>query len=193
MPSGKAPIAEASNVDSLLARHWSHRRPVPTGVLAVLTVAFWAAWLYLVLPLVSLLLWAFGVRFFIEQMRLGAYEGLRSSLLLYSSVFIVLVALLALWISWNVKRYGGSSDRRTVKREEVPDAEVRQAFRLDESLHVLLRDQRLVRVDMNGGGIVVIGKEQPAKEQPRVESLVPGAGADGGADPQRGRETTRSG
>jgi poly-beta-1,6-N-acetyl-D-glucosamine biosynthesis protein PgaD len=188
MPSGKAPIAETSTVDSLLARHWSHRRPVPTGVLAVLTMVFWAAWLYLVLPLVSLLLWAFGVRFFIEQLRLGSYEGLRASLLAYSSVLIVLVALLALWIAWNVKRYGGSSDRRTVKREEVPDAEVRQAFRLDESLHVLLRDQRLVRVDMNGGGIVVI-----ANEQPRVESRAPGAGADGGAGPQRGRETTRSG
>jgi len=191
MPSGKAPTAEASTVGALLARHWSHRRPVPTGVLAMLTVLFWAVWLYLVLPLVSLVLWAFGVRFFIEQIRQGGYEGLRGSLLAYSSVLLVLVGLLALWIAWNVARYGGRSDRRTVKRAEVPDADVRDAFRLDDDLLAVLRDRRLVRVDLNGGGVVLIGDEPP-REPPAAIPAGP-ASPEGPAGPQRGRESTRSG
>ena len=189
MPSGKAPIAETSTVDSLLARHWSHRRPVPTGVLAVLTVVFWAVWLYLVLPLVSLLLWAFGVRSFIEQLRLGGYEGLRATLLAYSSVFIVLAALFALWIAWNVKRYGGSSDRRTVKREEVPDLKVQEAFSLDQGLLSKLRRERLLRVDLNGGGVVLMD----GGGVPWVANRPPEASAEGPAGPQRDRHSTLSG
>ena len=188
MPSGRAPIAEASSVDALLARHWSHRRPVPTGVLAVLTLAFWAIWLYLVLPLVSLLLWAFGVRFLFEQIRQGGYEGLRVALLSYSSVLLVLISALALWIAWNVVRYGGSSDRRTVKRTEVPDWVVRGRFRIDDSLLSVLRAERLVRVDFEGDSVVVIADARPRAVSPAVE-----AGPDAGPGPQRELDSTRSG
>jgi poly-beta-1,6-N-acetyl-D-glucosamine biosynthesis protein PgaD len=191
MPSGEAPTAEASTVKALLARHWSHRRPVPTGVLAVLTVLFWGVWLYLVLPLVSLVLWALGVRLFIEQIRQGGYEGLLASLVAYSSVLLVLVGLLALWIAWNVRRYGGSSDRRTVKRGALADEEVREAFRLDDRLLAVLRDRRLLRVDLNGDGVVVIADAPPREPSPAVP--VGPADPDGPAGPQRGRESTRSG
>ena len=188
MPYGKAPIAESSTVDALLARHWSHRRPVPTGVLAMLTVVFWAVWFYLVLPLVSLLLWAFGVRFFMEQIRQGGYEGLRIALLAYSSVLLVLTSVLALWIAWNVVRYGGSSDRRTVKRAEVPDLKVREAFKLDDGILSKLRRERVLRVDLNGGGVVLMDGGAPW-----VASRPAEASPDGPAGPQRGREGTLSG
>ena len=188
MPPGKAPIAESSTVDALLARQWSHRRPLPTGLLALLTVLFWGVWLYLVLPLVSLLLWAFGVRFLVEQIRRGGYEGLLASLITYGVVLLVLVSLLALWIAWNVVRYGGSSDRRTVKRAEVPDWVVRGTFRVDDSLLSVLRAERLVRVDFEGDSVVVI-----ADAQPRAVSPAMVAGPDAGPGPQRDRDRTRSG
>ena len=178
MPSGAAPIAESSTVDSLLARHWSHRRPLPTGVLALLTVVFWGVWLYLVLPLVSLLLWAFGVRLFIEQIRNGGYEGLRAPLIAYSSVLLVLVSLLALWIAWNVVRYGGRSDRRTVKRAEVPDWVVRGAFHLDESLVSVLRNGRQVHVDLDGDGVVTVADGRPREVSPAVAAVAEDAGAE---------------
>ena len=191
MPPGKAPIAESSTVDALLARQWSHPRPLPTGLLALLTVLFWGVWLYLVLPLVSLLLWALGVRFLVEQIRLGGYEGLVGSLINYGVVLLVLVSLLASWIAWNVVRYGGSSDRRTVKREEVPDWMVRREFRVDESLLSVLRAERLVRVDFEGDAVVVI-----ADARPRVVSAASPempAVSDAGPVPQRDRDSTRSG
>lgn len=188
MPTGEAPIAEASTVTALLERQWSRRRPLPTGLLSLLTMLFWGVWLYLVLPLLSLLLWALGVRFFMKQIAQSGYEGLASSLIAYSSVLLVLVGLLALWIGWNVVRYGGGSDRRTVKRAEVTDAEVRQAFRLDDSLLSELRGERFVRVDLDGDGVVVITNGRPQAASPAIE-----AGSAGGAGPQRGRESTRSG
>jgi poly-beta-1,6-N-acetyl-D-glucosamine biosynthesis protein PgaD len=189
MPSGEAPIAESSTFDALLKRHWSHRRPVPTGVLALLTMLFWAVWVYLVLPLLSLLLWALGVRLFMKYIAQGGYEGLRASLVGYSSVLLVLVGLLALWIAWNVARYGGSSDRRTVKWAEVTDDEVREAFRLDDSLLAVLRDERLMRADLDGDGcVVMIAGSPPRAASPAIE-----AGPDPGPGPQRDRDRTRSG
>lgn len=156
MPSGEAPIAEASTIDALRARRWSHRRPVPNGLLSVLTVLFWGLWLYLVLPLVSLLLWALGLRLFVRELTRGSYEGLLTSLIAYSSVLLVFVGLLALWITWNVARYGGRNDRRSRKREEVTDREIQEAFRLDDSLLSILRDERVVRLDLDPDDCVVI-------------------------------------
>jgi poly-beta-1,6-N-acetyl-D-glucosamine biosynthesis protein PgaD len=201
MPSGKAPIAESSTLDALLARHWSPRRPVPTGVLSVLTLLFWMVWVYLVLPLVSLLLWFFGVRLVFQQIVAGGYEGLRASLAAYSLVLLVLVGLLALWIAWNVVRYGGDNDRRTVRRAEVTDEEVQKAFRLDDSLLSVLRGERLVRIDLDGDGVVVMKAAVPPRTAgPAIEAgpvieARPAleAGPNGGAPPQRDRDSRRSG
>ncbi|HEV8582568.1 MAG TPA: poly-beta-1,6-N-acetyl-D-glucosamine biosynthesis protein PgaD [Thermoanaerobaculia bacterium] len=180
MPSGKVPIAESSTVGALLARHWSHRRPLPTGVLALITALFWAAWLYLVLPLVSLLLWALGVRFFIQQMRQSGYEALRSSLIAYSSVLLILIGLLAVWIVWNMARYGGSRDRRTARRGALADSDIQAAFRLDDSLLPVLRHERLVRIDLDSDGCPLV----IAGTRPHLANPAAGASADG-AGPQR--------
>lgn len=183
MPFGEAPTVETSTARSLLARQWSRRRPLPAGLISLLTVVFWAVWLYLVMPLISLLLWFFGVRLFIEQFSNGGYEGLRSSVAAYSSVLLVLVGLLALWITWNVVRYGGRHDRRTVKKAEATDQEVREAFHLDESLLGTVRAGRLVRLDLDQDGcVVVIPAALPQGEGPVAE-----VGPDGRAAAQRDR------
>jgi poly-beta-1,6-N-acetyl-D-glucosamine biosynthesis protein PgaD len=193
MESGEAPIAEVSSVEAMVARQWSRKRPLPAGVVSALTLLFWGGWLYLVLPLVSLVLWVFGVRFFIREIAEGGYEALRASLLAYSSVLLVLVGLLALWIAWNVVRYGGDKDRRTVKRGEVDDSKVREAFNLDESLLAALRGQRFVRVDLNGGGLVVLPAAPPRMAAPAIAPPPDLPDGPEGGPPQRGPESTRSG
>lgn len=156
MQSGEAPIDKPTTGRALLSRRWSRRQPLPAGLLSLLTVGFWAVWLYLVMPLVSLLLWIFGVRLFMEKLSNGSFEGLRTSLVAYSSILLVLVGLLALWIAWNVVRYGGSHDRRTVKRAEFTDQEVREAFRLDGTLLEVMRTERLVRIDLDRDDCVLM-------------------------------------
>jgi poly-beta-1,6-N-acetyl-D-glucosamine biosynthesis protein PgaD len=174
MPPGAAQIVESSRIRALLARRWSHRRPVPSGVSALLTLLFWGAWLYLVLPLLTAVLWFFGLRRFAGEVGADGYGGLGQSLLAYSAVLLALVALLVTWIVWNVVRYGGASDRRTVERAEVTDQEVWAAFRLDARLLERLRQGRMVRIDVDTSGRVVLPAtpEPPAIRQPAAAELV---------------------
>lgn len=156
MPSGKAPIGERDTVAALFSQRWSHRQSLPGGIVSLLTLVCWAGWLYLVLPLLSLLLWVFGIRLFVREFAGGGYQGLLGSLAAYSSVLLVLVGGLALWIVWNVVRYGGTHDRRTIKSAEVTDPEVAAAFHLDESVLPLLRGERRLRIDLDRDGCVVV-------------------------------------
>ncbi|PYQ58473.1 MAG: hypothetical protein DMF53_20350 [Acidobacteria bacterium] len=72
--------------------------------------------------------------------------------------------------------------------------DVREAFQLDESLLSALRGERLVRIDLDGDGVVVMMKTAPPREP--VPALAPPPdlpdGPEGGA-PQRALESTRSG
>ena len=109
-------------------------------------------------------------------------------------VLLVLVGLLAFWIAWNVVRYCGSSDRRTVKRTEVPDWVVRGKFRIDDSLLSVLRARRLVRVDFEGDDVVLIADARHPAVRPATPptSVIP-EGPDAGPGPQRERDSMRSG
>ncbi len=154
MQSGAALIDEASTIEAMRARRGAPRRPLPTGMLGTLTVVFWAVWIYLILPLVSLVLWVSGVRLFAREIGADSYGGLAQTLIAYSSTLLVLVALLALWIAWNVARYGGTHDRRRVKADEIADRVVWERFRLDDALGQSLRQARSVRVDVDETGFV---------------------------------------
>lgn len=157
MRFGEAPIAEHSSLRAMLERRWYHRRRVRQGLVYMLTVLFWGLWTYLVLPVVSLVLWFMGARLFYEQMvELGGYESLIRSLGAYSAVFLAIVAFLLLWILWNVTRYGGHKDRRTVKAPDVSDAEVATVRMLDESLLPELRTRRRMVVDLDFQDCLVV-------------------------------------
>ena len=155
MQSGAARIDEASTI-AALRRRGSRVRPVPAGMLGALTVACWAVWIYLVLPLVSLVLWVAGVQLFVRESAGKSYGVLMRTLLSYSTVLVVLVGLLALWILWNVTRYGGKLDRRTVHRPLVSRSEVSKSFRLDEGIGDPLRAARSLRLDLDRDGRVLV-------------------------------------
>ena len=186
MRSGKAPIAEpatiagsthgaepaaiagsargagAARVSGFLERRYSHRPDRVRGsLLWVLTALFWGAWFYLVLPLLDVLLWALGVRLVLYQMvDLGGYESLVQSLLGYSVVLSSIVLLLLLWILWNVQRYGGEHDRRTVMPADLTDPEIAAVFRLDEGALADLRQVRAVRVDFDDQDCLILSELQ---------------------------------
>ena len=175
---GEAQIDDASRVEAMLARRWSRREPARAGVLSLLTLAFWALWIYLVAPLLTALAWFLGVRLFGDESGGGGYEDLRLALAGYATILLAIIGLLLAWIFWNVFRYGGEQDRRTVKAPDVTDSEVAAAFRVDPSVIDRLRQVRLARVDLNGHGLVVLAAEVPQR----------GRGAsDGGSRPHQPR------
>jgi biofilm PGA synthesis protein PgaD len=155
MQSGVALIDEASTIEAMRSRRGSSSKPLPAGMLGALTAAFWAVWIYLVLPLLSLVLWVSGVRLFARETSADSYRVLAQTLIAYSSTLSVLVGLLALWIVWNVSRYGGTHDRRRIKAVEIADSVVWKQFRLDDALGQSLRAARSVRVEVDAAGSVI--------------------------------------
>jgi poly-beta-1,6-N-acetyl-D-glucosamine biosynthesis protein PgaD len=76
------------------------------------TTVFWGLWLYVVMPLISALLWVAGVHVFVEQMFvLGGYEALIERLSAYGGVVLAMLAVISLWIAWNVRHYGHRNTR----------------------------------------------------------------------------------
>ena len=92
------------------------RQPHPTrwrrATEFTVTTLFWLAWLYLVMPLVSLLLWALGVQLFVDEMIVrGGYEALIGELVHYSLVIFAMLVVTLIWVYWNLRHYGGHEKR----------------------------------------------------------------------------------
>lgn len=87
-----------------------------------ITAFFWAAWLYLVMPLLSLLLWFVGIHFFVEEMiARGGYEALLGELGHYGLVILGMCTVIGLWVGWNRQHYGAHNLRIHQPRPVNPD------------------------------------------------------------------------
>jgi biofilm PGA synthesis protein PgaD len=77
-----------------------------------ITTLFWLAWLYLIMPLVSLLLWLVGVQLFMDEMIVrGGLQALIEELLHYGLVVLAMLAATLVWVNWNLRHYGGHNKR----------------------------------------------------------------------------------
>ena len=178
MRFGEAPTGRLSSIAAMLERRASpSRRLARKGAIYLLTMIFWGLWTYLVMPILSLVLWFLGFQLFTRQMtELGGYTTLLYSLRDYSLVFLGIVLALLLWILWNVVRYGGSKDRRTVKKDEVPDVEIAQAHSMDMALLTDLRAEQCVTVDVTpSGSLVILGR---VTRRQAVDRLLEGGSSD---------------
>ena len=79
---------------------------------AVLTFAFWGLYLYLWQPLLSLVLWSFGLGLAYEEMlHLGGFRGLLDLLVFYAGIICAMSAVFLGWGWINYLRFRGV-DRR---------------------------------------------------------------------------------
>lgn len=116
-----------------------------------ITALFWAAWLYLVMPLLSLLLWFAGIHLFVEEMIVrGGYEALRGELLHYGIVILGMFVVISLWVIWNRQHYG----RHNLRTRQPP------AVGLDElAQHVGLSPQSLRRLQSRRSLLVTFDEQ----------------------------------
>lgn len=115
------------------------------------TSVFWGLWFYLVMPLVSALLWLAGVQVFVEQMiERGGYETLLDKLSAYGGVVLAMLLAITLWIAWN-KRHYGSHNTRTHALAAVTLMEEGAAAGVEPARLGQLQDSRrlVVRFDEN--------------------------------------------
>lgn len=96
----------------------------------LVTVVFWGLWVYLVMPLVSLLLWFAGIYLFVDRMiSMGGYRTFADQLVHYTAAVLVMWLLLTGWVLWNQTRYG-RNERRTVRPPHVSETNMAKAMGL---------------------------------------------------------------
>ncbi|HZP87726.1 MAG TPA: poly-beta-1,6-N-acetyl-D-glucosamine biosynthesis protein PgaD [Burkholderiales bacterium] len=79
---------------------------------ATLTVVFWAVWIYLWLPLITLAGWAFGVQRFVDVMLVqDGWVTLRDVLAFYLITIAIMGGTLIVWATYNRVRFTGRERR----------------------------------------------------------------------------------
>lgn len=100
---------------------------------SLVTLIFWAIWLYLLLPLFSLLAWLVGIRLFYQEMI--AEKGYRSFFDLvggYALVVLVIAAFFLGWAGYNLFRFRGKERRKSVGSVDKTDIARQFAVEVDQ-------------------------------------------------------------
>jgi biofilm PGA synthesis protein PgaD len=143
----KSPLIERSDLQS----------PQQRTLYAVLTLAFWAFWFYLWLPVLALLAWSLGLQQAYEYMVvLGGYHDL------FTLVILVLCGGLVAWAVYNIIRFRGVE--RRVDALPVTPAEIGRDFGQDPASVTRWQSEQRLYVTHDQTGRIA-----------RVEALVDGA------------------
>jgi biofilm PGA synthesis protein PgaD len=118
-----------------------HRRVVYSTA----TLVAWALWMYLWLPLVSLLAWWFGIRSFVREFVVPETPILLRTLLIYGMVVAILALALVVWSRYNLRRFGPRGRRQAPN--QVSDREIARWFGVPEDQLPSIRsaDSQVVR------------------------------------------------
>jgi biofilm PGA synthesis protein PgaD len=83
------------------------------AMFGAITAAFWLAWVFLWLPLITLLGWLFfGQRFQLQMINLDGYKSFVDLLSIYCVVVGIMGGTLILWATYNHLRFRGIDRRR---------------------------------------------------------------------------------
>jgi biofilm PGA synthesis protein PgaD len=117
------------------------------------TMFMWLVYVYLWLPLISLLAWWFGYKTFKYHMvTLNGFLGLKSVFIGYFLVILGIGILLILWAKLEKFRFRHKK-RRTGSRA-VSHRAVAKHFNISEALLVSMQDEKIVTVEFNHHGEV---------------------------------------
>jgi len=84
------------------------------------TSLMWGLWFYLFLPLLNLVLWVLGIRYFyVELFELAGYKGLINILLKAGWVILIVFLILRSWGVYNYRRFGKRERRKGLPPETL--------------------------------------------------------------------------
>ncbi len=128
---------------------------------ALITGIMWVVYVYLWLPLVSLLAWGLGIEFAYEVMvRAGGAAALRTALLWYGVMLADVVLTVSIWSLINKWRFAGSN-RRTAHLA-VADESMAHYFGVTLDELARLRAAQRVELEIDGLGRPVIPAARPS-------------------------------
>jgi poly-beta-1,6-N-acetyl-D-glucosamine biosynthesis protein PgaD len=132
-----------------------------------LTLAFWTGFLYLLTPLLTLLLWAFGVRIAYTEL-LGA-QGFIELIKIFKSGFYTVVTVGVLIMGWgyyNYLMFRIKGERRNSQVKICFDQDFSARFQIDLQTLQAAKEQSCLSVTLTEGGMEV--KPAPALASPTV-------------------------
>lgn len=105
--------------------------PAVRAFFSMLTVVLWTAYVYLLLPLATLLAWYVGYTAVYEEMVMRrGWEALVDLVGFYGIIVFVMGTIQIGWASINWARFSGKRDRRRLRERQV-DMEVEKMFLMD--------------------------------------------------------------
>lgn len=121
-------------------------------IYSTLTLIAWAVWVYLWLPLVTLVAWYFGLRVFLREIVIPDPRTMMMVGVAYLAVVVVLGGALLVWSRYNVRRFRGNE-----RREDAPplaDSEVREWFEIQPEVLERFRSAARMTVHLDDDGQV---------------------------------------
>jgi biofilm PGA synthesis protein PgaD len=105
--------------------------PTTRAFFSVLTLVLWTAYIYLLLPMLTLLAWYAGYNAIYEEMVMRrGWEALVHLIGMYALIVIVMGVIQVSWASVNWARFAGKRDRRRLRERHV-DMEIAKMFMMD--------------------------------------------------------------
>jgi biofilm PGA synthesis protein PgaD len=117
------------------------------------TFLFWMFYLYLWVPLITLVVWLVGVKLFhINMIELKGYESLVDKLGLYSGIILTISIILIGWAEVNRMRF--KNKLRRLDSDELSIGEVAKKYNLEVSNLSLLRQKKSIMVHFSDEGAI---------------------------------------
>ncbi len=105
--------------------------PAMRAFFSVLTIVLWTSFVYLLLPVATLLAWYVGYTAVYEEMVMRrGWEALADLIGSYSIVVLVMGLIQVGWASINWARFRGKRDRRRLRERQV-DRDIEKMFMMD--------------------------------------------------------------
>lgn len=119
--------------------------PSTRALFGVLTIVLWTSYVYLLLPLATLLAWYLGYTAVYEEMVMRrGWEALIELFGFYGIIVLVMGLVQVGWASINWARFSGKRDRRRLRERRV-NMDVQKKFMIDTSpLPIWTSAKRLV-------------------------------------------------
>lgn len=117
------------------------------AVEGLLTVAFWVFYIYVLLPIFTLILWAFGVRTIFDEVfgqkgYLALIDILKNGGLITAAILVVLAG----WAFYNYRLFVKRGDRRGSRVSISSDREIARLLDLDPAALESIRRRRRLKV-----------------------------------------------
>lgn len=117
------------------------------------TFLFWMFYIYLWVPLITLVVWLVGVKLFhINMIEFKGYESLVDKLGLYSIIILIISIILIGWAEVNRMRF--KNKLRRLDNDELSVSEVAKKYDLEESHLTQLRQKKSIIVQFSDKGVI---------------------------------------